>query len=130
MSHRYYYEFRPPGIGCQPDGWTNREGGLPKSKYIVPSGLPNKEKSISAFGWVEYDEPLSFDQIYKKDLIPHDPVERAKFYLWISHDRNEETVDWLISDYQAQGRNWLLENYEIDSLAAYALILLDAEEKS
>jgi hypothetical protein len=121
---RYYYEFRPPGIGCQPDGWTKREGGLPKTTFTVPSGLRDKsELEISAFGWVEYEDKLTFDQMFKKDLIPHNPQERARYYMWVRNNRNQETADWLIEDYQAQGYDWLVENAKTDPTAYCALVL-------
>jgi hypothetical protein len=76
MSHKYFYLYRPPSYGCQPDGWTNREGGLPQKYYDTQHG------PVRSFGWVEYPEPLTIEQCWKWELIADDPVEWAKYVFW------------------------------------------------
>ncbi len=64
-TYRYYYRNRPPGIGTQPAGFIGTEEWL-------PIGLtPNKR---SAFGWVEYDRPLSQDEIRAYELFEDEPT--------------------------------------------------------
>lgn len=76
MNHRYFYTLRPPDYGCQPDGWTAREGGLPKKTWISARG------PINAFGWVEYADALPLDRAWRYDLLPADSVEYAHYIFW------------------------------------------------
>lgn len=90
MNHRYFYTLRPPNIGCQPDGWTGREGGLPKKDWQRSDG-----STIKAFGWVEYPEPLSLEQVWKFDLSPDDIVERVHQVFYVKADRDEKLAEEL-----------------------------------
>ena len=71
---RYYYLNRPPGIGCQPDGFTERERWSPKRE------IPGTERT--AHGWVEYLEKLDPYQIWKWEFYPADPVELEAYWDW------------------------------------------------
>lgn len=71
---RYYYLSRPPAIGCQPAGFTDREAWMPVQD------IPGTE--WPAFGWVEYAKPLDFIQVWKYDLRPADADELARYQEW------------------------------------------------
>ena len=66
----YYYRNRPPGIGCQPDGFDPdaRETWFPRKEV---NGVPY-------FGKVSYPEPLSCEDLYRYKLRPVDLVEYAE----------------------------------------------------
>ena len=70
--HRYYYLNRPPNIGCQPDGFMDREAWMPG--HIV-SGR-------NCLGWVEYPEPLEPEQVWKWEFMPADDAEYDAFWDW------------------------------------------------
>lgn len=73
--YRYYLLNRPPGIGCQPDGFVDRETWLPSRK--IPDG-----DYWHALGWVEYLRPLSMEEVWKKELRPADPEEWKAYLEW------------------------------------------------
>ena len=59
-SHRYYLLLRPVGIGTQPQGmkdWHNFD-----SRKYIP------EIDHEAWGWVEYDAPLTEDEVRAYDM--------------------------------------------------------------
>jgi len=74
MAHRYYYLNRPPSIGCQPDGFVNREAWSPKQT------IPGTE--WTAHGWVEYPEPLEPYQVWKWEFRPADDAELDEYLDW------------------------------------------------
>ena len=95
MPHRYYFLSRPPGIGCQPDGFANREYWRPKQE------IPGTERT--AHGWVEYPEKLTAEQVEHWSFWIADVLERA--------------------EYVFAGKDWLRENYlsqPIEKLREYA----------
>ena len=85
---KYYYLSRPPGIGCQPDGWANRE-------VFSPARGPDDYGRV-VHGWVKYEGPLDYCMVWKYDLIPADLGERARFLL------AREFIDF---GQQGQGQN-------------------------
>jgi hypothetical protein len=91
---RYYYRSRPPGIGCQPDGFTGRESWLPARD--CPMGMGH------CFGWAEYPARLSLDRVYRYDLVADDLLERA-VYVFRRHFDDE--ANWLrfVEEYFAAG---------------------------
>ena len=94
LTCRYYYSLRPPGIGCQPDGFVEREMWWPKRN--IPG-----DGEHDAFGWVEYPEPLPLETAWRYDLRPADPREKALYIFYLYADRNVEEMEWLIEDYTA-----------------------------
>ncbi len=74
MTHKYYYLSRPPGIGCQPDGFLERKEWYPKR---FPEEFPR-----GAWGWVTYPERLPMKSIWLKDLFPVERVEELCFRAW------------------------------------------------
>ena len=117
--NRYFYLLRPPSIGCQPEGFTDRQGGLPKKDWEMSSG-----QSLHAFGYVEYFKPLKFEQIWRYDLLPDNDVERARLYFWEKAGRDARRAKEIESEYIAQGEAWLEENKRLDPACIMALILL------
>lgn len=76
-GHRYYFISRPPDIGTHPAGEVRREVWYPAKD------IPNTERH--GWGWVEYAEPLEFEQVWKYELFPADDEELDAYYDW----RNE-----------------------------------------
>ena len=80
--HRYYYLNRPPAIGCQPDGFIDRESWMPaKPQLLIGKG----RDPWHVLGWVEYPEPLAAELVWKWELWPHEAAQ-VSIYL----DRREE----------------------------------------
>lgn len=73
-KHRYYYLNRPPGTGCQPPGFSNRESWFPMQN------IPGTE--WYAYGWVEYVRQPGFYSIWQYELRPADPDELEKYWAW------------------------------------------------
>lgn len=61
--NRYYYLLRPPAPFCQPGGFHARHA-FPDGRRWVESIQRH------AWGWVEYVEPLTDEQVYDFDLMP------------------------------------------------------------
>lgn len=112
--HKYYYRNRPPGIGCQPDGFDpdTREAWRPRKDV---NGIPYH-------GEVSYPEPLSPEDLYRYELRPADLVECAEYIFW----QHEGSGLDLRTDYLSTDRA-TLEIYASRSsvLAQAALIILD-----
>ena len=115
---RYLYLNRPGSIGCQPDGYTAMESGLPK-RYIG---------EIDCFGWVEYAEALDAQDVYRYDLLPAEPVEQARYSLWRHQcDRDWDAVErWLTMC--RQYRSILAEQRSIEY--RWSLTILEEEERN
>jgi len=75
--YRYFYINRPPGIGCQPEGFVDREMWMPaKPQLLIGRGEWN------VLGWVEYPEPLDQEQIWLKELYPRNAWEVSLYLDW------------------------------------------------
>lgn len=83
MRFRYYCTSRPPGFYNTPQGHVELKSTLLQD-HTTPQG---DEVRGGAHGWIEYEYPLSFKQIYSYDLLPADKLERCKFLLWRSNGR-------------------------------------------
>uniref|UniRef100_A0A6M3XIG7 Defence against restriction A C-terminal domain-containing protein n=1 Tax=viral metagenome TaxID=1070528 RepID=A0A6M3XIG7_9ZZZZ len=81
--YRYYYLHRPPGIGTQPKGFINHESWLPAR--TTPHGR-------TAFGWVEYDRPLTPEEISGYELF-EDEVELPKLVKELVQFARDEGID-------------------------------------
>lgn len=113
--HEYYYRNRPPGIGCQPDGFDpgTRESWVPRKDV---NGIPYHGK-------VSYPEPLDHEDLYRYELRPVNLVEYAEYVFWQHGDPGYD----IKADYLSANRA-LLESYAPGSiLAQAALIILDAQ---
>lgn len=114
---RYYYLLRPPSIGCQPQGGINRE----TFTYFGPVEALD---GMKAHGWVEYDEPLEFDQIWRFDLMPANELERAKYRLWLYADRDPERVQRWLNECAGKGIDWLSQQVDAWPPATFAMVIL------
>ena len=81
--YRYYYAHRPPSIGTQPEGFINHESWLPAK--TTPHGR-------TAFGWVEYDRPLTPEEISGYELF-EDEVELPKLVKELVQFAHDEGID-------------------------------------
>lgn len=104
MASKYYYLNRPPGSGCQPDGFTNHESWLPKQ---CPSEFPR-----GAFGWVEYPEPLPLEAIWKYDLFPQDTLQRTIYLAWQDSNQDPVAARLFLKEF------WDLDRATLDSFVA------------
>lgn len=77
---KYFYRNRPPGPGCQPDGFTDTHAWLPMQH---PEEFPR-----GAFGYAIYPASLPISQIWKYDLFPADPLEKALYMAWQDEEQN------------------------------------------
>ena len=117
---RYFYRNRPPGIGCQPDGWEEREAWSPVR--AVPE-IASDLKHHHFHGWVEYQRALTPYICWKYELLPADPVERAVFMFYVSAGRDTPEMIRMIDDHM----DCLSANEGgRDVLVWYASILRDA----
>ena len=72
--YEYYYRNRPPGIGCQPDGFDPE---------LTQCWRPRREvNGVPYHGVVVYVEPLLPKQIWQYELRPADLVECAEYVFW------------------------------------------------
>lgn len=81
--YRYYYLHRPPSIGTQPEGFINHESWLPAK--TTPHGR-------TAFGWVEYDRPLTPEETSRYELF-EDEVELPKLVKELVQFAHDEGID-------------------------------------
>lgn len=91
--HQYLYLLRPPNYACQPDGFIERKGGLPKKDWITPRGI------VNAFGIVTYPEALPFEVLDHWSLSPCDPVEWAHYTFWLFADRRAADAKYYEQDF-------------------------------
>ena len=75
--YRYFYINRPPGIGCQPEGFVDREIWMPAKTHKVVGG-----NNRYFLGWVEYPEPLEPELVWKWELMPRDMCETNRYLDW------------------------------------------------
>ena len=117
-EHVYYYRNRPPGIGCQPSGFDpdTRECWHPRRGV----------RGLLYHGQVSYSEPLKFEQVWRYELVPADPVENAEYAFWQELDPGYDMRD----DYLSTPREQLQQLARHDVLAGAALVILDAQEEN
>ena len=85
---KYLYTSRPPGIGCQPDGFTDREVWMPGREVDGRHYL----------GVAEYDGRLKFEDIAAYELMPEDKEERIVYSAW-----KQQLGWWIMDDYLCCG---------------------------
>ncbi len=99
--YRYYFRNRPPGIGTQPEGFINHESWLPAR--TTPHGR-------TAFGWVEYDRPLTAEEKSGYELF-EDEVEIPKLVMELVEfaraEGIEEAMKEVTSKYGRAVWDWL-----------------------
>lgn len=113
---KYWFLNRPPGLFVQPVGFIDRQSMLPAQP------LPcNPERHT--FGWATYPEKLSFEQMYRFDLLADDQVERAAYDLSTFLES-----DWLelVSEYFALPEQMLVDMGQRDWVARQIMALKQA----
>ncbi len=120
-KNRYWYLNRPPAYGHQPDGFVNREGGLPSKEWVTSTG------PLWSFGFVEYDRKLTFDEVYQWELTPDNPVEWAHYQFWQFANSDVRDQCYYEEDYVAAYKNNQLPR-EDSNLAKAARILYEAQQ--
>lgn len=82
--NRYYFLNRPPSIGTHPAGETARESWVPRQDAQLEDEVGEYTRPV--WGWVEYPQALTFEQVWKYDLIPAGKDELIRYNQW----RDEE----------------------------------------
>lgn len=77
VTYRYYLISRPPFIGTHP------AGNIAVESWDTRQDIPGTLRP--AWGWVEYDQPLDFENVWNYELYPGDEKEADAYYDW----RNE-----------------------------------------
>ena len=72
-THKYWLRCRP-GWDAVPDGYTDLHTGLRSYDEQIGAGF-----TLPVFGWVQYSQPLTFEDCWKYELLPDDPIEYAHF---------------------------------------------------
>jgi hypothetical protein len=99
MLSKYFYTLRPGDYGCQPAGFVNKKSVYTPVKIEIAS-IPGHEPILwHCSGFVEYEKPLTFEQIWKYDLSPADKVEWAHYRFWNFANRNYEDAAYFERDY-------------------------------
>ena len=107
---KYFYLTRPPGIGCQPDGYTDTQIWLPMQ---YPEEFPR-----GAFGYVIYSAPLPVSQILRYDLFPADPLEKALYMAWQDEEQNLLAALDILKSYFSLGPDALAMIVSADDFTA------------
>lgn len=116
-SFKYFYINRPAGYGCQPDGFDRHEAWIPARSV---EGLGDR----AFLGEVEYPIRLSPVDVWKYDLLPADPVERAKYALWLNCDRDAVEAERVFVEYRSLGLDELKKRVDdLDSFDPYPAIV-------
>lgn len=113
IKSRYYLKSRPFMIGTAPD---------PDKITLTENWNPSKENNYS-YGFVEYSEKLSFENIHHYSLEPENAVEKAEYVFWKRSDYSHEKAEQLKKLYLEESIDILKENQKEDDLCFYALIL-------
>lgn len=92
--HKYYLVNRPPGIGCQPEGYKNSEVWMPARP--IP-----ESPTWRALGWAEYENKLSLQEIWKYELFPADKRACALYKIWMLEEKNIQDANTMIKEYVA-----------------------------
>lgn len=67
MTHRYTPKYRPPGFATVPKGWRLVERGRMVDAAPLRTDLPRGDHP---FGVIEYDAPLTPEQLLAFELEP------------------------------------------------------------
>lgn len=118
---RYWFLLRPPFVGTHPQGSIEQRAVYPSENCKLGGG----EMQVT-HGWVVYPWALDREQVWKYDLLPDDPAERALYRMWLECDRDDlKTVD-MLAEYSALGRAVLAERAEWNDIARITLDWLNA----
>lgn len=103
QTHKYFFLNRPPGIGCQPSGFSELVTWFPKE---FPEDFPR-----GAFGFALYPNPLPLKDIWAKELFPADPLQRMVYIAWEDCDKDSWQAAIFLIEY------WFLPEQELTYLA-------------
>jgi len=118
--HYYLYLSRPPGIGCQPDGFD-----IDTREVWLPAREVDGRNYLGRCGWPRQLLP---EDIYHYSLRPESELERAELVFW-NRDKGEVET-WLKEDYMSQPDD-LLEEYATEhrDMKAWAALVLKRAAK-
>lgn len=119
---KYHLIYRPPMYGTIPDGFSQYKEIYPSRDTELTGGLIRP-----TFGWVEYADPLPFEKIFSYELLPDDPVERARFRLWNYADRDTEKAAVLLRYFEGRSLKQLEQDAEYDTVAEWVYVIRKAE---
>jgi len=88
---KYWLTLRPDAA---PKGYTAFQSEYKFRDEQVSAGF-----TLSVFGWVQYSQPLSFEDCWKFDLLPDDPIEYAHFAFWLFGNRDAKEAAYYEKDY-------------------------------
>ena len=97
---KYWLTLRPDAA---PKGYTAFSSSLPACDEQVSAGF-----TLSVFGWVQYSQPLSFEDCWKFDLLPDDPIEYAHFSFWLFGSRDAKEAAYYEKDYIEAVKNGVI----------------------
>lgn len=95
MPRKYYLRNRPPCIGTHPAGAISQQVWWPAQQV----GSDQDSLWYDVLGWVEYDEPLTLDQMWKYELWPHDKTEQCAYWWFSTSNRDRELAEDYAKDY-------------------------------
>lgn len=112
-KYKYYLNNRPVDIGT-----------VPRPKEIIKSEnwIPSKNNGY-LYGFVVYNSKLSFQEIFRYELIPHDTVEWAKYMFWEKSDKDPIQAKKFMNMYRALSLSELESWKDRDPFAKYMLII-------
>ena len=93
--HRYYAMNRPDAV---PKGYADWQSWYPPRPVILPDG------DRKVFGFADYDNPLTFDQVWGMDMLPAAPVEQTRYLLWLDAGRDDTQAKWIEEDWRPMPR--------------------------
>lgn len=110
---KYWALNRPPIYAARPEGQAAFDVWLPMRS------IPNPEASRSigerhCFGWVEYEQQLSKETVWKWELLPADRKERCEYLAWYRADRDQLEAEYRLGDYIDLGEERLREIVDED----------------
>lgn len=117
----YTLTLRPISIGTYPTD--------PAPVIMAQHYPPKRAAWGNDYGTLRYAEPLPFDRVWRYDLRPVAPVERAHYNFWLLADRNAARAIELELDWRTGCAENLAEVQRLavnEPAAAAALILWEA----
>lgn len=99
---KYWMRSRP-GWDTVPKGYTAFYSGYTFYDEQVSAGF-----TLSVFGWVQYPQPLTFEDCWKYELLPDDPIEYAHYTFWLFGERNAEEGAYHEKDYMDAVKNGVI----------------------
>lgn len=120
--YKYYLLNRFPAIGTHPAGEQIDE----RYTFSPAAPIPEHPERV-ALGLVGYLRKLSFDDLFRYDLLPADPLHAAYYAFWRFAERNQAEYERLLAEYRYTGRDYLQGRQRKDHLAEAMLAILEYE---